>query len=125
MERITIVPHIPKRDLMSYVEKSDVLVLPNSAKDKMSLYTSPIKMFEYMASQRPIVASDLSSIKEVLSNRKDAILFDPDNAKDLANKINIVINQDCKKMVDNAFLKAKQYTWDKRAEDIAKFISIC
>ena len=125
MERITIVPHIPKVDLISYVEKSDVLVLPNSAKDKMSLYTSPIKMFEYMASKRPIVASNLPSIKEVLSHHKDAILFDPDNAKDLADKINIVINQDCKKMVDNAFLIAKQYTWDKRAKDIAKFISIC
>src|SRR3989338_383757 len=41
-----------------YLKAADILVLPNSATEKISsYYTSPVKMFEYMASQRPIVAS--------------------------------------------------------------------
>ena len=121
--RVTIVPHIPKKDLLQYIEIADVLVLPNSAKDKMSLYTSPIKMFEYMASKRPIVASSLPSIKEILSDQDNAILFNPDNPKDLANKILNVFTNDCSKLVRSALSDVEPYTWDMRAKNIAKFIT--
>jgi glycosyltransferase involved in cell wall biosynthesis len=120
--RVTIVPHIPKKDLLQYLEIADVLVLPNSAKEKMSLYTSPIKMFEYMASKRPIVASDLPSIKEILSDQDNAILFNSDNPKDLANKILNVLKNDCSKLVQRALNDVEPYTWDKRANNITKFI---
>ena len=120
--RVTIVPHIPKKDLLQYIEIADVLVLPNSAKDKMSLYTSPIKMFEYLASKRPIVASDLPSIKEILSDQDNAILFNPDNPKDLASKILNVLTNDCSKLVLRALSDVVPYTWDTRARNITKFI---
>lgn len=120
--RVQIVQHIPKKDLLKYIEIADVLVLPNSAKDKMSLYTSPIKMFEYMASKRPILASDLPSIKEVLTHKKNAILFKSDNEKDLAKKIQSVFSMDCKNLVENAYKEANKYTWDGRARNIKEFI---
>jgi len=121
--RVTIVPHIPKKDLLQYLEIADVLVLPNSAKEKMSLYTSPIKMFEYMASKRPIVASDLPSIKEILSDQDNAILFNSDNPKDLANKILNVLTNDYTKLVRRALNDVESYTWDTRAKNITKFIT--
>ena len=120
--RVTIVPHIPKKDLLQYIEIADVLVLPNSAKDKMSLYSSPIKMFEYRASKRPIVASDLPSIKEILSDQDNATLFNSDNPRDLANKILNVFTNDCSKLVRRALSDVESYTWDKRAKNITKFI---
>jgi glycosyltransferase involved in cell wall biosynthesis len=120
--RIEIIPHIPKKKLLEFIEKADLLVLPNSAKDKMSLFTSPIKLFEYMASKRPIVASSLPSIKEVLIDKKNAILFEPDDQVDLAKKINLALTEDCKYIVNNAFEDVKVYTWDIRAEGIANFI---
>jgi glycosyltransferase involved in cell wall biosynthesis len=120
--RVTIVPHIPKKDLLQYIEIADVLVLPNSAKDKMSFYSSPIKMFEYMASKRPIVASDLPSIQEILSDQDNATLFNSDNPRDLANKILNVFTNDCSKLVRRALSDVKPYTWDKRAKNITKFI---
>ena len=119
--RIRVVAHMPKGGLLKYIEIADVLVLPNSAKDKMSLYTSPIKLFEYMASHRPIVASNLSSISEVLSN-KNSFLFEPDNAKDLAEKIQKSTSLDCGDIVNQAYKDVQSYTWDKRAENIKKFI---
>ena len=120
--RITIVPHIPKKDLLDYVEIADVLVLPNSAKDKMSLYTSPIKMFEYMASKRPIVASRIDAIEEILLDQDNAILFTPDDPEDLANKILKALTNDCSKLVQKAFSDAKPFTWDKRAKNITNFM---
>ena len=120
--RIKIVPHIPKKELLKFVDMADIFILPNSAKDKMSLFSSPIKLFEYMASKRPIVASRLPSIEEILIDKKNAFLFDPDNAQDLAKKINLAISSDCTFLVNNAFKDVKAYTWDIRAEGIAKFI---
>lgn len=120
--RVSIIPHIPKNELLQYTEIAEVLVLPNSAKDKMSLYTSPIKMFEYMASKRPIVASNLPSIKEVLSNWSNSILFEPDNPIDLANKILNVLRTDCSDLVDRAAKDVLPYTWDMRAESITRYI---
>jgi len=121
--RIKIFPHMPKRDLLELVNLADIFILPNSAKDRMSLFTSPIKLFEYMASKRPIVASRISSIEEILKDNSNAILFDPDNAEDLANKIKLVIATDCTFIVDNAFEDVKNHSWDKRAEEIAEFMN--
>ena len=120
--RIKIVPHIPKKELLQYIEIADVLVLPNSAKAKMSLYTSPIKLFEYMASKRPIVASDLSSIKEILSDLDNSLLFEPDNPVDLAEKIINAIQNDCSDIVLRASNDVIPYTWSMRAKNITKFI---
>lgn len=121
-DRIKIISHLPKRYLLEYIQKADVLVLPNSSKDKMSLFTSPLKLFEYMASKRPIIASNLPSIKEVLSN-KNAFLFEPDNPKDLAQKVQKAVSSNCKEVVRQAYEDVKKYTWDKRAMNITQFIS--
>src|SRR3989344_8676506 len=52
LEKITIIKHQPPYLIPLYLKSADVLVLPNSSQEKISrLYTSPIKMFEYMASK--------------------------------------------------------------------------
>jgi glycosyltransferase involved in cell wall biosynthesis len=119
--RINVISHLPKKHLLEYIQKADLLVLPNSANDKMNLFTSPIKLFEYMASKRPIIASNLPAITEVLSN-KNAFLFEPDDAKDLAEKIQKVVSLDCKDIVLQAYKDVSKYSWEKRAQSIAQFI---
>ena len=124
LNNISIVPHVPKKETIKYIEAADVLVLPNSSKDKMSLYTSPIKLFEYMASSRPIVASNLPSICEVLEHNVNAVLFEPDNYHDLALKINNVLNSDFSAISQRAACDVKEYTWEKRAKLIKEFIEL-
>ncbi len=122
-EQITLISHLPKLEVIPYIENADILVLPNSGKYEINKYTSPMKLFEYMASGRPIVASNMSSIREVLVNNKNALLFHPDDAYDLANKIKQVIGSDHSEMIDNAFFEVQEYSWNKRAENISDFIS--
>lgn len=113
-----------------YLKASDVLVLPNSAKEALSrFYTSPLKMFEYMASKRPIVASDLPSIREILnpltgSGQANAVLVKPDNPETLAQGIKkILSNPDlAQKISEQAFLDVQKYTWQNRAQKILDFL---
>ena len=107
-----------------WLKAADVLVLPNSGKEEISKYwTSPIKMFEYMASKRPIMASDLPSIREIL-NEGNAILVQPDNPQGLAEGIRKVLENKnlAEKISARAFDDVKQHTWAKRAEKILDFI---
>jgi glycosyltransferase involved in cell wall biosynthesis len=110
-------------EIPSYLRSADILVLPNSKKDIKSKYTSPLKLFEYMSSGAPIIASDLDSLKDVL-NEDNAVFFEPDNAKDLAQKIrSILCSEDLARSISGQALEGVQkYTWQKRVQHIIKFI---
>lgn len=122
IQNIELVGFVKKSETIKYIENADVLILPNSAKDKMSYYTSPLKLFEYMASNRPIVASKLPSLEEVLEDKKNAVLFTPDDSKDLADKINWVLTNDCKDIVISALNDVQEYTWLNRANKIVRWM---
>lgn len=126
-KNILILGHKIYSEIPLYLKAADVLVLPNSAKEKISRYwTSPMKMFEYMASRRPIVASDLPSIREVL-NKNNAILVEADNQKELIDGIKKSLeNSDFSdKILTRAFQDVQQYGWVNRANNILNFIISC
>jgi len=112
------------KEIPYFMKAADVLVLPNSAREKISTtYTSPLKLFEYMASGRLIVVSDLSSIREILGE-KEAVFVEPDEAKSLALGIKKVLTETelGERIAGNARQKVKEYTWQKRAANILKFL---
>lgn len=121
--KIEIFGFKPKTAVRKYLQSADVLVLPNSSKDAWSSYTSPLKLFEYMAARKPIVASRLSSLQEVLRDGENAVLFNPDDPKDLAEKIQWVLDNDCTHLVEQAWRDVQEYTWDKRAEKIINWMT--
>jgi glycosyltransferase involved in cell wall biosynthesis len=124
IENVTLVGHVKKIDLGKYLREADVFILPNSAKDTESFYyTSPIKLFEYMYSKRPIIASKIPSICEILIDKHNALLFESDNPRDLANKIDRVLSDEYEAMVENAFNYVKGKTWDNRGKKIYNFIN--
>ncbi len=121
----TFVESVKPNIIPKYLLLSDILLLPNSNKFEISRrYTSPLKLFEYMASKRPIIASNLESIKEIVSD-KEVLFFKSDNSEDLKNKIEILLKD--KKLsnilIKNSFFKVKDYTWEKRAEKIKGLIA--
>lgn len=114
----------PYAQLANNLVAADVLLLPNSAKDTVSAYfTSPLKLFAYMTSAAPIVASRLPSICEVL-NDKNSILVTPDDPHLLAQGILQAFQDHARS--DQLVAQAKHdvlgYTWAKRAEKITAHI---
>lgn len=116
--------HVPPPHIPDYLACADVLVLPNSGRTKLSAaYTSPLKLFEYMASGRPIVASEVPALQEVL-DRTTAVWFKPDDAKDLARAVDRLLSNpdiaDC--LAQRAKQRVRAYTWEKRAQKIREFL---
>lgn len=114
----------PQELIPKYLASADILVLPNTAKDENSCrYTSPLKLFEYMAMDRPIVASALPSLKEIL-NYSNAIFFEPDNPLSLSSAIKKVLSdpEKFRLVAHQSWLDGQKYTWDNRAREIIKFL---
>ncbi len=96
-------------------------------KSNISDWMSPLKIFEYMASKKPIIASNLPAIKEILEDNKTALLAEYNNVLDWKKSIVKILCKPnmAKKLSENAFelLKSK-YTWKQRVETILKDINI-
>ena len=122
-ENYKIISHIPHKKVPYYLKASDVLMMNYSKFKYHTYYTSPMKMFEYMTSKRPIVASDLPSIREIL-NKDNSILIEPDNLVSLQNGIEKAFRDKSlsHKISNRAFADVQNYTWQKRSQSILKFI---
>jgi glycosyltransferase involved in cell wall biosynthesis len=71
-DRLTISGVVERDDVARYVAAFDVAVLPG-----VTHYASPLKLFEYLQLGRAIVAPDSANIREILTDEKNALLFDP------------------------------------------------
>lgn len=124
-KNVLILGNKPRQETPIYQKAADLLVIPNSAKDDVSkLYTSPMKLFGYMASGVPIIASDLPSLREIIDERL-AYFFMPDDPKSLADTIVSALKDypEAKKKGAAALLLAENYSWQKRAQNILDFIN--
>ena len=113
----------PHAKVIRYIKAMDALVIPFPNKSHYAFYASPLKLFEYMASGRPIIASDLPALREIL-NDKNALFFKPDDAPDLARAIKMLKSSQMLgyHLSQQALADVKEYTWDKRAQRILYFI---
>lgn len=119
-----IVSGRPHAEIPLYLRAADILVLPNSAAEPISsVFTSPMKLFEYMASGTPIVASDVPALREVL-DESVALFFAPDDPQSLADALHAALADEAgaAKRAQAAFERARDFSWAKRAERIVGFI---
>ena len=118
--RVRFLGYRPYVELASNQQAGDVLILPNTAKNETSAtFTSPLKLFTYMASGIPMIASDLPSIREIVDERS-AYLVAPDEPKALAQAISRVFSdpEHARSIALEARGLVQTYTWETRARAI-------
>jgi glycosyltransferase involved in cell wall biosynthesis len=115
-ERVRFRGFVPPPELDAERLKADVLVVPNLDSTTARLYTSPLKLFEGMASGRPVVASDLPSIREVLRHEVNALLVKSGDASALGAAIARLLADRAlaARLAARAFEDVKAYSWDAR-----------
>lgn len=123
-EKIQLIPSVPPRQRFQVIQEADICLLPLSKRTIASRYTSPLKLFEYMAMGKAIVATDLPSVRLLLEDGTHALLAKPENPSSFAQAIRTLLNnpQTAQKLATMAQKHAKNYTWEKRAEQILRFI---
>jgi glycosyltransferase involved in cell wall biosynthesis len=118
---------VPHQKISDYINALDVCLLPNqkivfahgsdSSKDNINIstFTSPLKLFEYMSHKKPIIASDLPVIREVL-NEKNSILVKYNDIKLWISSIQNLKNIKKRESIANQALSDfYTYSWKNRA----------
>jgi len=112
-----------QQNLAVYQKAADVLLMPFPDTPHYRNHMSPVKMFEYMVSKRPIIASDLPTIREVL-NEQNAYMVQPGNISALAGEL-VTGCRDTEKsdqLATRAYRDVSRYSWDARTERVIAWI---
>ncbi len=121
---LIFIKRVSQSEVIKYLKTADLLVLPNTTDLSYSKYTSPLKLFEYMASGVPFISSRSNSINEILADYPEN-LFESDQDGALLNKIiDVADNYEKYKASAVKILKlSENFDWHKRAEKILSFIN--
>ena len=121
---IKFVEKRPVSEIPLWLKSADILLMPHPYSEFYAFYVSPMKMFEYMSSGRPIVASDLPAIREVLEHNINALLGKPGNPTDIENNISMLLDdENLRNMLSSeAKRTVLHYTWSNRVKRLINFI---
>lgn len=115
--RVTVTGVVQRDRVAAYVAAFDLALQPDVVD-----YASPLKLFEYLALARPVVAPDKPNIREVLTHEKNALLFNADDPQAFTAAI--------ERLASDAPLRARLaqaaratieqggYTWDHNAQRV-------
>lgn len=125
IDNVTLTGFIPNAEIANYQAACDVLLMPYqsqvaaSSGGDIASYLSPMKLFEYLASGRPIMASQLPVLGEVL-NEENAVLLPGDDVAGWAAALQALeADQGQRQRLGQAArASAQQYSWRARAERI-------
>jgi glycosyltransferase involved in cell wall biosynthesis len=126
LPNVNLVGFVPNAALPRYLAACDILLMPYQK--KVSVYgkigntvawMSPMKMFEYMASGRTILSSDLPALREIL-NEGNAVLCDPEDADAWQQAIQQAIDDPmrAKQLAERARRDVERFTWRQRVRRI-------
>lgn len=91
-EQVILTGSIDYEEIPKYIKSMDICVIPHSNE-----FRSPIKMFEYMAMAKPVVAPKFKSIEDVIIDNVNGILFKPVNKISLKFCLIDLINENEKR----------------------------
>ncbi len=113
---VILVGNVPHNEVPEYINMADTTIIPET-----NDYRSPIKMFEYMAMGKPVIAPRMPAIQAVITDGYDGILFEQGNIKSCVEAlIRILSNkEDAEKMGRLAKRTiAEKFTWESHAKEI-------
>ena len=134
LSNVTVGARVSPGEVPALLASADLLLAPYGRQVSTSLdshdigsYFSPLKMFEYMASGRPIVATDLPVLREVLEDGRNAVLAPAGDVEAWAQAITALAADPARRRrigeAARADLEAK-YTWKQRAAEVVHGLGV-
>jgi glycosyltransferase involved in cell wall biosynthesis len=118
-EDVLFTGEVPAKDVPAAIAACDIAVMPFPDLPHYRLHMSPLKMFEYMAAGRPIVTSDLPTIRDVLSE-DTAWFFRPGDTDDFLRAAREVAGHPDRAAARTkaATELVKKHTWEERMKRV-------
>jgi len=123
-EHVIIQPAVPHHEIPALIAEADICVAPLGLNDRnVTQGACPIKLLEYMAAGRPLIASNMPIVRELIREDVDALLFSPNDSDDLARQILALLNDFglSKRLADSASERVlTKFTWHESQKKLIK-----
>jgi glycosyltransferase involved in cell wall biosynthesis len=123
-DRVHFAGPCPPAERFAVIHEAEVCLLPLTETSIASRYTSPLKLFEYLALGKPVVVSDLPTMRVVLEPEVHALLAPPNDARAFAAAIDRLLADQAlrARLGAAARRRAQDFSWEHRAQVIRDFI---
>jgi glycosyltransferase involved in cell wall biosynthesis len=111
--------HIKMNNLRNYISDTDIFLLPPSGNHPSALWTSPLKLCEYFALKKPVIASDIPALRDWLVN-DEVYFFEADNYISLSKTIEYVFEN--YEEAKNKIINSDKFILDKSYKNRSKII---
>lgn len=111
-DRIIFTGRIPYEEVASYAAVGDIAVVPATSE-----YANPMKMYEYMALGKAVIAPNQETITEIAENQRNVYLFEPENIPTLTFALQTLIDDKPRRerLGRQAGEQVTGFTWQARA----------
>ena len=104
---------IPHDAIPDYLSVMDIVLAPYPDLD--FFYFSPLKLFEYMAALKPVIATRVGQVKSIIKDGENGYLFNTDDISQFEKKLIVLIED--KKLRNKIGKEARKtilsdYTWE-------------
>lgn len=121
---VTIQPAVPHHEIPDLIAQADICLAPLSLNDRnVTQGACPIKVLEYMAAGRPLLASNMPIIRELVREDVDGLLFSPNDPEDLARQANLILKdvELSKRLAESAAEHVREkFTWHESQKKLGK-----
>ncbi len=118
-DRVIFAGYVPHDQVPAYLSAMDIVLAPYPRLD--FFYYSPLKLFEYLAAGKAVIASRIGQITEIIRDGVNGVLFDPDNFEDLQRQLfSLIENEAYRNQLGKNGRKSiiEHYTWRHTAQRI-------
>ena len=123
-ENVVIQPGVPHHAVPTLISEADICIAPLSLNDRnVTQGACPIKILEYMASARPLIASNMPIVRELVREDMDALLFSPSDPDDLARQVLLLLKdfELSQRLAASASERAlTKFTWHEAQKKLLK-----
>lgn len=119
-ERVRFIGRVPNEEVGGYLQAADICLLPGTER-----YMNPMKLYEYLAAGRPIIAPAMPVVTEIVGDAGAALLFPPGDVTGLGAALDAAVDRGSGRMAmgRRARALATDNTWDARAHDLVEAIN--
>jgi len=123
-EHVMIQPAVPHHEIPALISQADICVAPLGLNDRnVTQGACPIKVLEYMAAGRPLLASNMPIVRELVREDVDGLLFSPNDPDDLARQVDMLLKdvELSQRLAESAGAHVREkFTWHESQKKLGK-----